>query len=79
MALPKTKTTLREGVINIPGGVYRFGAIRAPDAVPPIFGRSHLDPPQNSVTQCTPPQIAFLEENFLNCPQKKQNISKFTL
>ena len=51
---------LREGVINIPGGVgvYQFGAIRAPDAAPP--------PPKKIVTQCTPQhhQIDFTGEIF---------------
>ena len=57
-------------------GVYQFGPLRAPDADPPIFGQSHLDPLQKSVPQCSPPQNRllgrhFLEENFLFPPQKK--------
>ena len=29
------ENVLREGVINIPGGLYQFGALLAPDAGPP--------------------------------------------
>ena len=64
------------------GGVYQFDALRAPDAAPPIFCRSHLDPPQNSVTQCTPPPNRlhgrnFLEKNFLTPPEKSKIFANF--
>ena len=39
----------REGVINIQGGVYHFGALRALDADPPHFWPIPSRPPKKSV------------------------------
>ena len=62
------------------GGCTNFAPFGRRMLTPPIFGRSHLDPPQNAGTWCTPPPNRlrgrnFLKKNFVSPPQKSKIIA----
>ena len=75
----------REGVKNIRGGgCTNFAPFGRRMLTPPIFGRSHLDPPPKCrYLVYTPPKSTsrekFFKEKFCEPTPKKQNNSKYTL